>query len=49
MWLDALGLDLVLLGVSMLDWCWLRQFLASWLHVVYRKYASMRYQYKYNA
>jgi hypothetical protein len=30
------------------DWCWLRRFLASLLHVVYRKYASMRHQYKCN-
>jgi hypothetical protein len=49
MWLDALGLALVLLGVSVLDWCWLRRFLACWLHVVYRKNASMRHQYKCNA
>jgi hypothetical protein len=44
MWLDALGLTLVLLGVSVFDWCWLRRF-----HAVYHKYPSMRHQYKYNA
>jgi hypothetical protein len=48
-WLDALGLALVLLAVSALDWCWLRQFLASLLRVVYRKHASMRDQHKCNA
>jgi hypothetical protein len=36
MWLDTPGLALVLLGVSVFDWCWLRQFLASLLHVIYR-------------
>jgi hypothetical protein len=49
MWLDAPGLALVLLGVSVLDWCLLRRTLAPWLHVVYRKYVSMRHQYKCNA
>jgi hypothetical protein len=49
MWLDVPELALVLLGVSVLDWCCLRRFLASWLHVVYHKYASMRQQYKCNA
>jgi hypothetical protein len=37
MWLDALGLALVLLRVSVLDWCWLQRFLTFWLHVVYHK------------
>jgi hypothetical protein len=32
MWLDALELVLVLLEVSVLDWCWLRWFLVSLLH-----------------
>jgi hypothetical protein len=36
MWLDALGIALVLLGVSILNWCWLRRFLVSLLHVIYR-------------
>jgi hypothetical protein len=48
-WLDASGLALVLLVVTALDWCWLQRFLASLLRVVYRKYASMRHQYKCNA
>jgi hypothetical protein len=43
LWLDAPGLALVLLIVSALDWCWLWWFHASWLHVIYRKYASMSY------
>jgi hypothetical protein len=34
MWLDAPGLALVLLGVSVLDWCWLRRFLTTLLHVI---------------
>jgi hypothetical protein len=48
-WLNAPGLALLLLGVSALDLCWLRRFLMSLLHVVYRKYASMRHQHKCNA
>jgi hypothetical protein len=40
---------LVLLDVNTLDMCWLRWLLVSLLRVVYRKYASMRHQYKYNA
>jgi hypothetical protein len=36
MWLDAPGLALFLLGVSVFDWCWLRWFLTSLLHVIYR-------------
>jgi hypothetical protein len=36
MWLDASGLALVLLGVSVLDWCWFRQFLVFLLHVIHR-------------
>jgi hypothetical protein len=43
MWLDVLGLALVLLVVSVLDWCWLRWFRASLLHVIYHKYAGMRH------
>jgi hypothetical protein len=42
MGLDAPGLALVLLIVSALDWCWLRWFHVSLLHVIYRKYTSMR-------
>jgi hypothetical protein len=42
-------LALVLLGVSILDWCRLWRFLVSMLRVAYRKYASMRHQYKCNA
>jgi uncharacterized membrane protein YuzA (DUF378 family) len=41
MWLDALGLALVLLVVSALNWCWLWWFRASLLRVIYRKDASM--------
>jgi hypothetical protein len=48
-WLDAPGLALLLLRVSALDLCWLRWLLTSLLHVVYRKYASMRHEHKYNA
>jgi hypothetical protein len=36
MWLDALRLVLVLLGVSVFDRCWLRRFHVSLLHVIYR-------------
>jgi hypothetical protein len=36
MWLDAPGLALFLLRVSVLDWCWLWRFLASLHHVIYR-------------
>jgi hypothetical protein len=36
MWLDALGLALVLLRVSVFDECWLQPFLASLLYVIYR-------------
>jgi hypothetical protein len=42
-WLDALGLALVLIVVTGLDWCWLQRFLMSLLRVVYRKYPSMRH------
>jgi hypothetical protein len=35
MWLDGLGLALVLLGVSGLDWCLLRRFLMFLLHGIY--------------
>jgi hypothetical protein len=42
MGLDAPGLALVLLIVSALDWCWLWWFHVSLLHVIYRKYTSMR-------
>jgi hypothetical protein len=48
-WLYAPGLALVLLVVTGLNWCWLRRFLASWLRVVYQKYAYMTQQYKCNA
>jgi hypothetical protein len=48
-WLDAPGFALVLLVVTDLDWCWLRRFLASWLRVPYRKYASMRHQHNCKA
>jgi hypothetical protein len=47
--LDAPGLALLLLGVSILDLCWLWRFLVSLLYVVYRKYANMRHQHKYHA
>jgi hypothetical protein len=46
--LDALGLALVLLEVSGLDWCWLRRFLESLLYVIYRKCASMTCQHGCN-
>jgi hypothetical protein len=36
MWLDALGLALVLLRISIPDWCCLRWFLAFLPHVIYR-------------
>jgi hypothetical protein len=36
MWLDAPGVALVLLRVSVIDWCWLHRFLMSLLHVIYR-------------
>jgi hypothetical protein len=36
MWLDAPGLALVLLRVSVINWCWLRRFLASLLDMIYR-------------
>jgi hypothetical protein len=36
MGLDALWLALVLLEVSVLDWCWLWWFLASLLPMIYR-------------
>jgi hypothetical protein len=35
MWLDTPGLALVLLRVSVLNWCCLRRFLVSLLHVIY--------------
>jgi hypothetical protein len=35
--LDAPGFAMLLLGVSVLDLCWLRRFLGSLLRVVYRK------------
>jgi hypothetical protein len=35
MLLDAPGLALVLLGVSVFDWCWLRWFLAFLFHGIY--------------
>jgi hypothetical protein len=35
MWYDALGLAMVLLRVSVFDWCWLQWFLVSLLHVIY--------------
>jgi hypothetical protein len=47
-WLDAPGLASVLLIVNGLNWCWLRMLHASLLRVIYRKYASMRYQHKCN-
>jgi hypothetical protein len=47
--LNAPELVLLLLGVSTLDFCWLRLFLTSLLRVVYRKYVSMRHQHKCNA
>jgi hypothetical protein len=49
MWWDALGFALLLFAVSALDRWWLRRFLASLLHVVYHKYASIRHQHTYNA
>jgi hypothetical protein len=47
--LDALRLALVLLAVTDLDWCWLRRFLESVLHVIYRKDARMSHEYQCNA
>jgi hypothetical protein len=47
--LDAPELALVLLEVSGLDWCWLRRFLESVLHVIYRKDARMSHEYQCNA
>jgi hypothetical protein len=38
----------LLLGVSVLDLCWLRRFLVPLLRMVYHKYASMRHQNKCN-
>jgi hypothetical protein len=35
MWLNAPGLALVLLGVSVFDWCWLQRFLVYLLYVIY--------------
>jgi hypothetical protein len=35
MWLDAPGLDLVMLRVGVFDWCWLRRFLTFLLHEIY--------------
>jgi hypothetical protein len=48
-WLDSPGLASLLLRVNFLDWCWLLKLLEFWLRVIYRKYASMRHQHKYNA
>jgi hypothetical protein len=42
-WLDTLGLALVLLIVTVLNWCWLWWFLTSLLHVAYHNYAHMRH------
>jgi hypothetical protein len=36
MWVDAPGLAMVLLGVSVFDWCCLWWFLAFLLHGIYR-------------
>jgi hypothetical protein len=36
MWLDASGLALVLLRVSVFDCCWLQWFLVFLLHGIYR-------------
>jgi hypothetical protein len=41
--LDAPRLALLLLEVSVIDLCWLRRFLGSLLHVVYRKCIGMRH------
>jgi hypothetical protein len=42
-------LALVLLVVTGLDWCWLRRFLKSLLHVAYRIHACMRHLHNCNA
>jgi hypothetical protein len=44
-----MGLALVLLEVSGLDWCWLQRFLESVLRVIYRKDARMSHEHQCNA
>jgi hypothetical protein len=45
----CIGLALVLLEVSGLDWCCLRRLHASLPRAIYRKYATMSHYYKCNA